>query len=352
MRHRRAAAARARAGQAPGRLPRDRSVGTGARARPTEISRGRLCAARRPAGRGWRTGGLAADYCVINGLFTVKGELTDAAMWEFMTAVLGRLWPVTRKAIAFNVMSKQVDWERADLFHVSLDRMAEFLHRLAGRNVTFRADYGLFEYTCYVRKEARPGTAAASPRPPRRSDASMVFRPRIAGCQTARTLPRGHRPAAPVQQFRRNRAGLEGASGGAFRAARGTLRAGEQRHRRAHRRADRGGGPRHRAASLLPDAVLHVRRHPRRGAQRRLPALFLDIDPRSWALDPERLFEHPVLRQAGAIIVVAPYGQPIAQAGWQRLAASTGVPVVIDAAAGFDAIAADPAAPSASCRSC
>jgi len=78
---------------------------------------------------------LAADYCVIDGLFTVKQILSNQEMWDFMTAVVSRLWRITHKAIAFNVMSKQVDWEREDLFHVSLDRMASFLHELAGRSV-------------------------------------------------------------------------------------------------------------------------------------------------------------------------------------------------------------------------
>src|SRR5438477_8613756 len=66
---------------------------------------------------------LACDYCLINGLFTIKGALSDDLMWDFTTRVIRRLWPITRKALAFNVMSKQVEYERADLFHVSLDRM-------------------------------------------------------------------------------------------------------------------------------------------------------------------------------------------------------------------------------------
>src|SRR5205823_8237660 len=109
----------------------------------------------------------------------VKCDLSDDDMWEFMTRVIRRLWPVTRKAMAFNVMSKQVDYERADLFHVSLDRMARFLHELAGRSVTFRADYGLFEYTCYVRREPRVGamTHRAAMQP--KAGSSMVFRPRL-----------------------------------------------------------------------------------------------------------------------------------------------------------------------------
>lgn len=100
---------------------------------------------------------LTADYCVINGLFTVKADLSNEEMWSFMTRVVGRLWSVTRKGIAFNVMSKHVDRERPDLFHVSFDRLAEFLHGLAGRSIVFRADYGLFEYTCYAYRRPRRG---------------------------------------------------------------------------------------------------------------------------------------------------------------------------------------------------
>ena len=84
---------------------------------------------------------LATDYAVINGLFTVKGPLSDDDMWSLLKHVIIRLWGVVRKGIAFNVMSKHVDSERADLFHVSFDELAEFLHPIAGRNIAFRADY-------------------------------------------------------------------------------------------------------------------------------------------------------------------------------------------------------------------
>jgi len=101
--------------------------------------------------------GLAADYCIINGLFTVKHSLSEAEMWFFLTRVVSRLWPLMRKGIAFNVMSKHVDWERSDLFHLPYDQAAEFLHGLAGRNIAFRADYGLYEYTCFAFKQAWKG---------------------------------------------------------------------------------------------------------------------------------------------------------------------------------------------------
>lgn len=93
---------------------------------------------------------LACDYVVCNGVFTVKWQLSDAQMWEFLENTLWRLWPVVRRGLAFNVISKAVDWERDDLFHASMDDMARLLHRIAGRRVVFRADYGLYEYTAYA----------------------------------------------------------------------------------------------------------------------------------------------------------------------------------------------------------
>jgi dTDP-4-amino-4,6-dideoxygalactose transaminase len=68
----------------------------------------------------------------------------------------------------------------------------------------------------------------------------------------------------------------------------------------------------------------------------------LDVDPDTWALAADRLLGHPVLNRAGVVVPVAPYGRAVAQAGWIEFEARANVPVVIDAAAGFEALAADP----------
>jgi dTDP-4-amino-4,6-dideoxygalactose transaminase len=65
---------------------------------------------------------------------------------------------------------------------------------------------------------------------------------------------------------------------------------------------------------------------------------FHDVDRRTWALNPEAVLEtlnsisHPV----GAVIVVSPFGAPIDIQDWEALEDRTGIPVVVDAAAGFD----------------
>ena len=92
------------------------------------------------------------DYTVCNGTFTVKDTLTQEEMTNFMCNTLEKLWTKTNKGIAFNVMSKLVDWERDDLFHVSIDQLGQWLIDNLSRNFVIRNDYGLYEYTVYVYK--------------------------------------------------------------------------------------------------------------------------------------------------------------------------------------------------------
>lgn len=92
------------------------------------------------------------DYIVCNGTFTEKLDLSQDEMMNFLKSVLLKLWPKCNKGIAFNLMSKHVDWERDDLFHVSLDEIGWFLKQNLSRNFIIRNDYKLYEYTVYAYK--------------------------------------------------------------------------------------------------------------------------------------------------------------------------------------------------------
>jgi Predicted pyridoxal phosphate-dependent enzyme apparently involved in regulation of cell wall biogenesis len=66
-----------------------------------------------------------------------------------------------------------------------------------------------------------------------------------------------------------------------------------------------------------------------------LTPIVCDIDPRSWLLTPE-LASHALARKSfRAVIPVATFGCPQNANGWSHFHARTGVPVIIDAAAGF-----------------
>jgi dTDP-4-amino-4,6-dideoxygalactose transaminase len=66
---------------------------------------------------------------------------------------------------------------------------------------------------------------------------------------------------------------------------------------------------------------------------------FVDVHPKTWALDPEALMGRRDLANVGAVMAVSPFGAPLDRAGWEKFTAKTGIPVLIDAAAGFDAVA-------------
>lgn len=92
----------------------------------------------------------AFDYVVLNGVLTEKQTLGFDEMFEYAQALLTRVFAKARIGIAFNVMSKHVDWEREDLFHVPFDILAPWLRKTLSPRFVFRNDYGLFEYTTYV----------------------------------------------------------------------------------------------------------------------------------------------------------------------------------------------------------
>ena len=93
------------------------------------------------------------DFIVMNGVFTEKRDLSFEDMWTYFTVLIKAVFEKCDKGIAFNVMSKSVDWERTDLFHVSLEKMSEFLCNDITRNFVVRNDYGLYEYTVYILKK-------------------------------------------------------------------------------------------------------------------------------------------------------------------------------------------------------
>jgi len=92
------------------------------------------------------------DFIVCNGVFTEKRHLSYKEMMIFFQKVTSILWSKCRVGLSFNLMSKLVDWERDDLFHVSYDELSQFLSKNLSRNFIIRNDYGLYEYTIYVFK--------------------------------------------------------------------------------------------------------------------------------------------------------------------------------------------------------
>jgi dTDP-4-amino-4,6-dideoxygalactose transaminase/SAM-dependent methyltransferase len=276
---------------------------------------------------------IACDYLVADGLFTAKWEMTHAEMWSFLKSTISRVWPLVRRGIAFNVMSKIVDWERDDLFHLAMDDAARFLHELAGRRVRFRADYGLFEYTAFAYK---PRDASYRETPPSRPSATIpMFCPQLPrsgdllsylGRIDATRIYSNHGPL--LLELERRLCGCLGMPSGGVRCANSGTSALV-----GAILATAG-----RATTARPLAVVPAFTFVATAAaveQCGYRPYLVDVDASSWLLDPEMLIEHPMREHIGLAVPVATFGRPVPQAPWLAFREQTGIPVVIDGAAGF-----------------
>ena len=270
--------------------------------------------------------GIACDYLVANGLFTARFGLSHAEMWAFLQATVSRVWPHARRGLAFNVMSKVVDWEREDLFHLPMDDAARFLHGLAGRRVRLRADYGLYEYTASIsRPEPLPVLR------PKLPTAERVL-PYLKRIDDSRVYTNHGRLLAELEtrvggMLGLPHGGLAGAGSGTA-AITGALFAAAGRAQPARKLALIPG------FTFVATAVA--------AEQCGYTPYFADIDAASWLLDPAALYNHPALARVGVVIPVAALGRPVPQGPWAEFSRHTGIPVVIDGASSFDRIAVAP----------
>ena len=289
---------------------------------------------------------IACDYLVANGLFTAKYGMSHEQMWSFVVATVELLWPHVRRGLAFNVMSKVVDWEREDLFHLPMDDSARLLHRLAGRRVRMRGDYGLYEYTAYAYrgepwKPSRPAVTAAQPASPVAEPAKdgllPAMRPLLPTAERiepylrridASRIYTNHGPLVCelecrlAEHFALPPGSVASASSGTA-ALMGAIIAAA------------GRATPERPLALMPACTFVATAVAAEQCGYR-PYL-ADIDAETWMLDANRLTDHPALAKVGVVIPVAPFGRPVPQLPWQQFHDRTGIPVVIDGAASFGA---------------
>lgn len=67
-----------------------------------------------------------------------------------------------------------------------------------------------------------------------------------------------------------------------------------------------------------------------------LKPYFVDVDPETWVLRPEDVREVAVRHNVGAVVLVSAFGARLDVEAWKEFTATMAIPVVIDAAAGFD----------------
>ena len=95
----------------------------------------------------------------MNGVLTERQGIARTRMVAMAEAIVAAAFAAARQGIAFNAMSRHVDWERDDLFHWGFDELAAFLTRSVTRHIALRAEYGLYEFTAFAWRS--PQRAAA-----------------------------------------------------------------------------------------------------------------------------------------------------------------------------------------------
>ena len=96
-----------------------------------------------------------ADVVLCSGAFHVKLEATDTDWRDHLERSLRHMYEACRVAVAFNLMSDQVDFRDDGLYYANPGDVIDFCRRELGRHVVLRHDYPLYEFTTYVYRNDR-----------------------------------------------------------------------------------------------------------------------------------------------------------------------------------------------------
>jgi hypothetical protein len=94
------------------------------------------------------------DYFVTSGIFNMKVN-TPADEWEkYMLGTLDRLWELSIKGMAFNVLTKYSDADkmRPELYYADPCFLFDYCKMKFSRQVALLHDYGIYDFTILVRR--------------------------------------------------------------------------------------------------------------------------------------------------------------------------------------------------------
>lgn len=93
-----------------------------------------------------------ADYTITSGIFNVRFDVEMGSWEEYIESTLKAMFEQSNKGIAFNLLTKYVDWEADDLYYADPARYFDYCKRELSRFVTLIHDYPLYEWTIIVKK--------------------------------------------------------------------------------------------------------------------------------------------------------------------------------------------------------
>jgi SAM-dependent methyltransferase len=92
------------------------------------------------------------DYALINGLFTQKLNYSDKVMFLFLKNILKKVFFLSKKGIAFNLLTPFPDWKNKKNFYPPIEKILKFIIKNLSKKIIINHNYKLFEYTIYVYK--------------------------------------------------------------------------------------------------------------------------------------------------------------------------------------------------------
>lgn len=122
-------------------------IAAAARMRHPKVAASRLVSDRREV--------LPADFVIASGIFSVRGEATDAEWEGYLWDELAYIAANARRGFSINLLTSwsEPHKQRPDLYYADPVRVLSEARRRYGRHVTLLADYGLWEFTLLVRTE-------------------------------------------------------------------------------------------------------------------------------------------------------------------------------------------------------
>ena len=95
-----------------------------------------------------------SDYVVASGVFNVKFNTSNALWKDYVLETLDNLHRLSSKGFAFNALTSYSDPEymRDDLFYADPSWLFDHCKRTHSGQVALLHDYGLYEFTIFVRK--------------------------------------------------------------------------------------------------------------------------------------------------------------------------------------------------------
>jgi SAM-dependent methyltransferase len=99
---------------------------------------------------------VPADYAVASGVFNVKLDAEPDAWRDYVLGTLDRLDELSKRGFSFNMLTSYADADRMrpDLYYGDPCFFFDHCKRRYSRHIALLHDYGLWEFTILVRREA------------------------------------------------------------------------------------------------------------------------------------------------------------------------------------------------------